>query len=51
MSVSKRDSQALLRKGVHASHMKQMVLDFFDADRLINAKMVKKGQSVMPPSI
>ena len=26
--------------------MKQMVLDFFDADRLINAKMVKKGQSV-----
>ena len=31
---------------MHASHMKQMVLDFFDADRLINAKMVKKGQSV-----
>ena len=46
MSVSKRDSQAQLRKGVHASHMKQMVLDFFDADRLIYTKMVKKGQYV-----
>ena len=46
MSVSKRDSQAQLRKGVHASHMKQMVLAFFDADRIVNTKMVKKGQSV-----
>ena len=46
MSVSKRDSQAQLRKGVHASHMKQMVLDFFDANRLIYTKMVKKGQYV-----
>ena len=26
--------------------MKQMVLDFFDADRLIYTKMVKKGQYV-----
>ena len=46
MSVSKRDSQAQLRKGVHASHIKQMVLDFFDPDRLIYTKMVKKGQYV-----
>ena len=26
--------------------MKQMVLAFFDADRIVNTKMVKKGQSV-----
>ena len=26
--------------------MKQMVLDFFDTDRLINTKMVKKGQYI-----
>ena len=26
--------------------MKQMVLDFFDAGKLINTKMFKKGQSV-----
>ena len=31
---------------MHASHMKQRVLAFFDADRIVNTKMVKKGQSV-----
>ena len=31
---------------MHASHMEQMVLDFFNAGRLINTKMFKKGQSV-----
>ena len=31
---------------MHASHMKQMVLAFFNADRIVNTKTVKKGQSV-----
>ena len=31
---------------MHASHMEQMVLDFFDADRLLYTKIVKKGQYI-----
>ena len=35
-----------MKARVHASHTKQMVLAFFDTDKLIFTKMVKNGQSV-----
>ena len=51
---NKRKSNQCINKGspdpikarVHASHMKQMVITFFNADRLINTKIVKKWKSV-----